>query len=172
MRRARLALLEIEVREQVLGEHVQPLDDPLSSRRALAIGEVRGRGLHLVEVVGDAPVIRLELVDDGTYLAVGLAQAREQEHVLGVVVAVDEAAVAQAVDLEPPQRPVRLELVELRVELLGGQPVDDLAREPPHRFEVAANDAVHPQQLLEERAALFGLRVHAAFRRQGQATLM
>ena len=130
---------------------------PLPRGPAFPVSELNSRCLDLVELVGDAPVIGLQLVDHRTDGGVRLAQPRKQEHVLGVVVHVYEAAVAQAVDLQLPERAVCLEILQLGVQPLGRQPVEDLGREPLHRLEVAPDRAVHPEQLLEERASLLGL---------------
>ncbi len=58
-------------------------------------------------------MVCLEPVDDRADFRVGRAQLGEERMVLGVVVGVDEAAVAQAVDPQPPEEAVSPELVEL-----------------------------------------------------------
>ena len=145
--RADALLLEREVREQVLAEHVQRLDDPL----APVLAERGGGGLQLVELLRHQPVVALEAVDDRHQVRLGLAQRREQRDVLEPVVAVHEPAVVQAVHLQRPQRAVGLQRPDLRVQLIRRQAVGDALRELADGLQVLPDHAVDPQQLLEER---------------------
>jgi len=89
----------VEVGEQVLLEGLEGVDDRLARRPAVVMLERVGGGLDSVEIVGDAAVLGLKPVDDRRDHGVGVEQLAEELAVLGVVVEVDEAAVAQAADL-------------------------------------------------------------------------
>jgi hypothetical protein len=83
-----------------------------------------------------------------------------KSYVLESVVAVNKAAVVQAVDLQSPERAVRLQLIQAPRDLGRRQPVVDVGGEPLDRFEVAPDHPVHPEQLLEQRVRLQRLLGH------------
>ena len=115
--------------------------------------------LDLVELLGDPPVVALEPVDERGEVRVRVAQSREQGDVLEPVVTVHEAAVVQAVHLQRPQRPVRRERGDLRLDLAGRQAAGHLRGQLAHGLEVLPDHPVHPQELLEERLADRGAHV-------------
>jgi hypothetical protein len=84
------------VLQQALTQGVQDIDELASRVGRAALRESIGRRLNRVEQVGDAPVVCLEPVDDRADFRVGRAQLGEERMVLGAVVVVDEAAVAEA----------------------------------------------------------------------------
>jgi hypothetical protein len=70
-------------------------------------------------------MLRPQSLDDRADRGVGLLELVEEVAVFGVVVKVDETAVAQAADLELPERAVGSQCLELLVEPVGRQPVQD-----------------------------------------------
>ena len=78
--------------------------------------------------------------------------------IFGVVVQVDELAVAQAADLEPPERRVALQRLELLAQLLCCEPVEDGRRKPLDACELPADVCVDGEERLMEPAPACGLR--------------
>jgi ubiquinone/menaquinone biosynthesis C-methylase UbiE len=160
-RRPDALLLELEVGEQVLGERVERGDDACAGRLGVVGAQSADRGLELVELLGDAPVVALEAVDERAEVRVDGSHRREQRGVLEPVVAVHEPAVVQAVHLQRPQRPVGFERAHFGSQLVRRQPLGHARGKAAHRLEVAADHVVHPQQLLEQRLAERMRRIHA-----------
>ena len=88
---------------------------------AVVVGQCSGGGLDRVEVVGHRSVLGSSRSTTGGS-RVRLLQLVEEVGVFGVVVRVDEAAVAQAAELELPERAVALQRLELFVELVADSP--------------------------------------------------
>jgi Family of unknown function (DUF5996) len=156
-RRARVGLLIVQVLQKVPVELLEALDHALA--RSSRVGARQGLGglLDGVQEVRDASVICLEAIDDRPHGLVNGPQRGEQEDVLGSVVRVDEAAVPQAVDLQLPQRPGGLQLTERVLNRRAGEPVRGVGGELLDDLEVATDDRVNPQQLLEQGLATVGL---------------
>ena len=74
------------------------------------------------------------------------------------MVRVDEAAVAQAADLELPQRAVASQCLQLHVELVSRQAVDDSCREAFDAGELAADARMNREQHPIQRLPAGGLR--------------
>jgi len=139
--------------EQVLAESLQGVDDRLKGPIPVVLREAVGGGFDGLEIVRDAPVVGLEPVDDRVDGGVGVAQLREEVGVLRVVVAVHEAAVALAVDLQPPEHAVALEVVQLPAQVLGVDAVERLDSECLYELQVPANGVVDGEQHRVDRAS-------------------
>ena len=125
---------------------------------AVVLGQPFGGGFDYVDVVGHSSVIGSQSVDDRPERRVHLLELVEELSVFGVVVQVDELAVAQAADLELPERRVALQRLELLVQLLCCEPVEDGRRKPLDAREFAADVCVDGEQRLMEPAPAGGLR--------------
>ena len=89
-----------------------------------------------------------EPLDDRPDRGVRLLELVEEVRVFGVMVRVDEAAVAQAADLELPERGVVSQRLELLVDPVDGHAVDDSCREASNAGELAADARMDGEQHL------------------------
>jgi hypothetical protein len=134
------------VREQVPLERAQGLDDRLAGVLGLFALKRIGGGFDGIQIVGDAAVLGPQTVDDGADGRVGGAQLDEEVGILCVVVEVDEAAVAQAADLELPEDAAAPERIQLLAQLDRGKAIGGAPRKLLDGLEVAADVGVHREQ--------------------------
>ena len=146
------SLFVVEVGEEVLLELLERVCNGTTCVVAVVLRQRFGGGFDCVDVVGHSSVIGSQSVDDRPERRVHLLELVEELSVFGVVVQVDELAVAQAADLELPERRVALQLLELLVQLLCCEPVEDGRREPLDAREFAADVCVDGEERLMEPA--------------------
>ena len=94
------------MREEVLFERLEPVGDGAAGIDAVVVGQSTGGCFDRVQMVGDRSVLGSEPLDDGRDCGVCRLELVEEVRLFGVMVRVDEAAVAQAADLELPERAV------------------------------------------------------------------
>ena len=106
--------------EQLVGEPAERVDEPAAGGGGVLGVERLGGADDPLGALGDASMIGLEPVDDRPELGVGAAQGGEDEPVLVGVVGVDEAAVVEAAEAQPPQRAGAAQLLDRLAQFGGG----------------------------------------------------
>lgn len=146
--RTQRLLLEGEVLEEMAGQLAKPVGEPHPLRSAFLGGQAQRRQLDLAKEVGNAAVVCLEPVDRWAELGVRPPNGWEERGVLGPMVSMNELAEPQAVELELEEGSAAPECFDLLPHPVGrGSPVDRLS-ERLAGLEVAAEQAVHPPQLV------------------------